>query len=75
MKKRDNDIDLSVLIMAFIGFYPPAPSVYECARSLLLRRRGHKRVQGVSKAYYLLAAGGRAMQGKVSWSGTYRERT
>jgi hypothetical protein len=27
--------------------FPPAPSVYEWQRSLLLRKRGHKRVQGV----------------------------
>ena len=31
MKKRDYVIDLSALIMAFIGFYPPAPSAYEPA--------------------------------------------
>ena len=34
MKKRDYDIDLSALIMAFIGFYPPAPSAYEPAASV-----------------------------------------
>ena len=52
-----------------IRLYPPAPSayepvasVYECdariqamrLRSLLLRRRGHKRVQGMSKVHFSL---------------------
>jgi hypothetical protein len=65
MKNRDYIIDLSALIMAFIGFYPPAPSahepaagVYECIARM---RAVRARVQGVSKVYFLVAAGGRAL--------------
>jgi hypothetical protein len=59
MKKRDYIIDLSALIMAFIGFYPPAPSAYEC----------DARVQGVSKVYSLVAAGVRAMNNDAKQGG------
>jgi hypothetical protein len=56
MKKRDYGIDLSALIMTFIGFYPPAPSAYEPAASDYEREARiqavHARVQGVLKVFF-----------------------